>query len=196
MAEHTDDALDLLESEDRELRRLFAEIQESRGRSVDDRARYGDLAKEIIRHLANREAALVDVQQVLDDASDMSQVSTKLAEGVSDRRTLIDQLEKMSRGVQGINLNTGQDFDAVLRQVIDVVSSDIELDTTDLIPTVAEWLSRSGREKELHSAEHIVKHAPTNLSPKGPRWYERAPFVSRLVTMYDHLRDFPRAVKR
>ena len=196
MTKHTGDALDLLESEDRELQGLFSEIQESRGDSVNDRARYGDLAKEIIRHLANREAALVDLQQVVLNASDMSQISARLAEGISDRRCLIDQLEKMSRGVQGINLNTGQDFDAALRRVIDVVSSDIDFDATDLIPTAAEWLSRSGREDELHSAEHVVKHSPTNLSPKGPRWYERAPLVSRLVTIYDHLRDFPRAVKR
>jgi hypothetical protein len=196
MTKPTGDALDLLESEDGELQRLFSEIQESRGGSVDDRARYGDLAKEIIRHLANREAALADLQEVIDDASDVSQLSARLAEGVSDRRQLIDQLERMSRGVQGINLNTGQDFDGALQQIIDVVSSDIESDVTDLIPTAAEWLSRSGREDELSSAEHLVKHAPTNLSPKGPRWYERVRFVSRLVTIYDHLRDFPRAVKR
>ena len=149
MTKPTGDALDLLESEDGELQRLFSEIQESRGGSVDDRARYGDLAKEIIRHLANREAALADLQQVIDDASDMSQLSARLAEGVSDRRELIDQLERMSRGVQGINLNTGQDFDGALQQIIDVVSSDIEFDVTDLIPTAAEWLSRSGREDEL-----------------------------------------------
>ena len=36
------------------------------------------------------------------------------------------------------------------------------------------------------------KHAPTNLELSGPRWIERAPVLSRLLTIYDHLRDFPR----
>jgi hypothetical protein len=190
------DALDLLEQEDYELQRLFSEIQASRGGSVEDRARYGDLAKEIVRHLANREAPLLDVQRVIEDAPEFERLTEKLTNGVSDRRRLIDELEKMPRGVQGINLNTGQDFDGTLQNVISVVSTDIEIDLTDVVPTAAEWLSRTGQEKELSSADHIVKHAPTNLSPKGPRWYERAPVVSRLVTIYDHLRDFPRAVKK
>jgi hypothetical protein len=40
---------------------------------------------------------------------------------------------------------------------------------------------------------HSIRHAPTSLSPEGPRWYERAPVISRLLTIYDRLRDFPRA---
>ena len=189
------DALDLLESEDRELREFFAEIQTARGGSVDDRALYGDLAKELIRHLATREAALVEVQRVVSDAPELHHLAVHMEDGMSTRRRLISQIEKMSRGVQGINLNKGQDFDGPLQELIGIVSSDIQRDLSDTVPTVAEWLSRTDRENELSSADHVVKHAPTNLSPKGPQWYERAPFVSRLITIYDHLRDFPRAVR-
>jgi hypothetical protein len=29
-----------------------------------------------------------------------------------------------------------------------------------------------------------------NLNPDGPRWWERAPIISRAITLYDRLRDF------
>ena len=54
-------ALDLLEGEDVELRRLFRALRLRRGSSVEERAEYGGLAKETIRRLATREAGLVDV---------------------------------------------------------------------------------------------------------------------------------------
>jgi hypothetical protein len=101
----------------------------------------------------------------------------------------------MSRGVQGINLNAGQDFDGTVQDLVDIVRADIDTDLADLVPAVADWLSRTRSEGQLESADYVVKHAPTSLSPKGPRWYERAPVVSRLITIYDHLRDFPRAVR-
>jgi hypothetical protein len=46
---------------------------------------------------------------------------------------------------------------------------------------------------DMKSAGHVRRHAPINLDPHGPRWWERAPVISRLMTVYDHLRDFPRS---
>jgi hypothetical protein len=186
----SDDALDLLEHEDVELRRLFAAIEESRADTVGGRATYGDLAKDVIQHLATREAALVEVARKIEDQFDG--VAPSLDADSSTRRELLDRLEKMSRGVQGINLNTGQDFDGVLQRVIDTVGSEIETDLIDAIPAVRGWLSKSD-EDPLKSADYVVRHAPTSLSPQGSRWYERAPVISRLLTIYDRLRDFPRA---
>jgi hypothetical protein len=63
------------------------------------------------------------------------------------------------------------------------------------VPAVRSWLTKSGDQDPLKSADHIVRHAPTSLSPQGPRWYERAPIISRVLTIYDRLRDFPAASK-
>jgi hypothetical protein len=189
-ANRSDDALNLLEREDVELRRLFAAIEEARADTVGGRATYGDLAKDIIQHLATREAALVEVAQKIDDVDELAGV---LDGDPSTRRELLDHLEKMSRGVQGINLNTGQDFDGVLQRIIDTVDPEIERDLNVAVPAVRRWLSKSAEEDPLRSADYVIRHAPTSLSPEGSRWYERAPVISRLLTIYDRLRDFPRA---
>jgi hypothetical protein len=186
-------AVDLLEEEDRRLRRLFTELRNVRGGSVDERAVYGDLAKEIIRHMATREAAVAEVAPVVSDEPDLQAVAARLEHAMPQRRSLIDRVEKMSRGVQGINLNQGQDFDAELLSAIQVVGTEIEWELDDALPAIRGSIAGTDREAELKSAGHVVRHAPTNLAPGGPRWRERAPVVSRLIALYDHLRDFPRA---
>jgi hypothetical protein len=191
----SDDALDLLEGEDLELRRLFVAIEEARGDTVRGRAIYGDLAKDAIQHLATREAATVEVARKIAGVDELSSVAAALDVDSSSRRELLDRLEKMSRGVQGINLNTGQDFDGVLRRVIETVSPEVERDLAQTVPAVRAWLSKSDEDDPLRSADYVVRHAPTSLSPGGPRWYERAPVISRMLTIYDRLRDFPRAVR-
>jgi hypothetical protein len=157
------------------------------------RATYGDLAKDVIQHLATREAALVELARKIEEVDELAEVFPSLDADSSARRELLNRLEKMSRGVQGINLNTGQDFDGVLQRVINTISPEIERDLTVVVPAVRAWVSKSAVEDPLQSADYIVRHAPTSLSLKGPRWYERAPVVSRLLTIYNRLRDFPRA---
>jgi hypothetical protein len=39
----------------------------------------------------------------------------------------------------------------------------------------------------LRSARYVQLHAPTKLGPSGPCWFEQAPVVSRLVTLWGHL---------
>jgi hypothetical protein len=194
-AKEGDDALDLLEREDVELGRLFTAIEEARADTVRGRAVYGDLAKDMIQHLATREAALVEVTRAVAEVPGLASTAAALGADPSSRRQLLDRLEKMSRGVQGINLNTGQDFDGVLQELIDAVTPDIERDLANTVPAVRSWLSKSEGEDPLKSADYVVRHAPTSLSPEGPRWYERAPVISRLLTIYDRLRDFPRAAR-
>ncbi len=123
-------------------------------------------------------------------------VTARIQESMRAHRPLVDRLERMSRGVQGINLNVGQDFDEVLQELTQVVGTEIEWELSVGLPEIKGSLTRSDREEEPKSAGHLLRHAPTNLDPAGPRWWERVPLISRLITLYDHLRDFPwRAVR-
>ena len=194
-AKKDEDALDLLEREDVALRRLFSQVEEARGDTVLGRAGYGDAAKEIVQHLATREAALVEVARKIAHVPELGGAVVALDADSSTRRELLDRLEKMSRGVQGINLNTGQDFDGVLQQVIETIGPEIDRDLARSVPDVRSWLTKSGDQDPLKSADHVVRHAPTSLNPQGPRWYERAPIISRVLTIYDRLRDYPAATK-
>lgn len=190
------DALELLESEDLELRELFTELRQRRGSSVEDRAEYGGIAKEIVRHVAVREAALVDVAEVAADDPGLSELASRIEHGRTTSRPHIDRVEKMSRGVQGMNLRVGQDFDAEMEELVQLVGTEIEWDLSEAIPELRASLRRSNRAGELKSARHLRKHAPTKLDPHGPRWWERAPVISRFLTVYDHLRDFPKSSRR
>jgi hypothetical protein len=185
-----------LETEDVELRSLFAQLQANRGSSVEERATYGDVAKEIIRHLATREAALVDVTSVASTDSSLQGTSSRFESGMHEHRPLIDSVEKMSRGVQGINLRVGQDFEGDMDDLIEVIGAEIERELATALPELKDALRATDREDELKTAAHLVVHAPTNLHPDGPRWWERAPVISRLVAVYDRLRDFPRGSNR
>lgn len=187
------DAVELLEAEDLELRDLFADLRHHRGTSVEDRAAYGDVAKEIVRHVATREATLVELSKVAAQDLELRELAERIDEATPVRRPHIDRVEKMSRGVQGINLRTGQDFDTEMEALIQVVGTEIEWELDELLPAVRGALRRADTDVDLKSADHIRRHAPTNLDPNGPRWWERAPVVSRLITVYDHLRDFPRS---
>ena len=189
-------ALELLEAEDLELRELFTELRQRRGSSVEDRAEYGDIAKEIVRQVAIREAALIDVAEVASDDLGLCDLASMIERGHTMSRPHIDRVEKMSRGVQGINLRTGQDFDTEMEELIQVVGTEIEWDLGEAIPELRASFEGSDSEDGLKSAGHLRRHAPTNLDPNGPRWRERAPVISRLITVYDHLRDFPRSSRR
>jgi hypothetical protein len=99
----------------------------------------------------------------------------------------------MSRGVQGINLNVGQDFDSEMQELERIVGTEIEWELGEAIPQILHAVGdEPGVDDQMKSAHYLQKHAPTNLEPSGPRWIERAPVISRLLTIYDHLRDFPR----
>ena len=189
-------ALELLESEDIELRELFSELRQRRGPSVEDRAAYGDIAKKIVRHVAVREAALIDVAEVASGNPQLGELASRIESGRKASRLHIDRVEKMSRGVQGMNLRTGQDFDPAVEDLIQTVGTEIEWDLDEAIPELQASLQRDHREGELKRAKHLRRHAPTNLDPQGPRWRERAPVISRFLTIYDHLRDFPRASRQ
>jgi hypothetical protein len=108
------------------------------------------------------------------------------------RREALDRLEHMSRGVPIMSLNHGQDFDGKLRDLEDLLRPDLTFDLESALPAIRQAQDH-GEAAEFHSAHYVERHAPTSLSPEGPKWYERAPVISWAVTMYDHLRDYPRS---
>jgi hypothetical protein len=188
-------ALDLLEREDRELRSMFVLVMVNQGPSVDERAEYGNLAKTVVRKVATREAALVDVQGVVADVPELGGLADQLAQHTQARRQVFDRVEKMSRGVQGISLNMGQDFDSEFTQLMQIVGSEIEWDLDEAIPAVRSALERHDRIGDLSTAGSVARRAPTNLNPHGPRWYERSRLTAPIIAFYDRLRDYPKAVR-
>ncbi|HEY3842795.1 MAG TPA: hypothetical protein VGL48_06045 [Acidimicrobiales bacterium] len=186
-------SLDVLEREDIELEKLFGQLNANRHVTVEERAEYGDMAKTLVRRVATRESALVDVTGALANIPALRAMSERLRRATHDRREAIDRVEKMSRGVQGINLNAGQDFDVELGVLMRIVGSEIEWELGQAIPTMKRALAESEDTASFKSERHVTQHAPTNLDPSGPRWLEQAPIISRLITLYDHLRDFPKA---
>ena len=191
-------SLDVLLREDQVLKNLFQRVSASRGSSVEDRYDYGNAAKQIIRHLATRQASLMNVGHAISAFPALRPTATRMIERGTERRRLIDELGDMSRAIQSPYLNQGQDFDTPLIALIEAVSTEIDWELTVAIPFIEHSLTASERISLFDSARYIERHAPTTLSTSGPRWYEHAPVFSRLVTLFDHLRDHPRAdrVKR
>lgn len=161
-------ALDLLESEDLELRRLFTQLRLKRGPSVEERAEYGELAKQTIRRLATREAALVEVAREAADPN-RREITDRLEFAMHERRPSLDRIEKMSRGVQGINLRVGQDFEGAMVDLMQIVGTEIEWELSEGVPALEGALRRADRERELHSAERVAQHAPTTVDPERRR---------------------------
>ncbi|MGH9082724.1 MAG: hypothetical protein ACRDWN_05205 [Acidimicrobiales bacterium] len=192
-AEKERTALDLLEDEDHRILELAAELEASRGQSVESRADYGNFAKLLVRHFAAREAAVVDVVEGLAGIEEVDDVRRRLLDGDGERRQQMNEVERMSRGIQGMYLNTGRDFDGELEDLMELLRPQISWELAEGIVAVRHRLGQERCRALFHSARHVARHAPTHVSPGGPRWYERAPVISRLLAAVQHLRDFPRA---
>ena len=103
---------------------------------MEERAHYAEIAKETIRHLATREAALVGASSVASDDPGLQEFSSRIEDGMRQHRPYIDRVEKMSRGVQGIDLRVGQDFDGEMEQLMQVVGTEIEWELDVALPDV------------------------------------------------------------
>ncbi|MGB8197525.1 MAG: SDR family oxidoreductase [Acidimicrobiales bacterium] len=187
-----ENSLDVLEDEDLRLLDLFRGLAVSRGSSVEERYEYGNLAKEILRHLAIRQSSLVNVGMVISSVPELRPIASRMIDRATERRQAIVEANKMARAVQPVALNEGQDFDAVLETLISAVTTEIEWELASAISTIRSAIPERAR-RRLRSAHYVRHHAPAYLSDKGPRWVEHAPVVSRLLTMYGHMQDFPRA---
>jgi hypothetical protein len=129
-------ALDLLESEDLQLRTLFTRLQQSQGESVEERATYGDLAEEIIRHVAIRESAVAEVVRSLGDQPQLESISKSLERRMRIRRPVISEVEMKSRGVKGLQRHTGQDLHDPLNELVQEVGPEIEWELDEVVPAM------------------------------------------------------------
>jgi short-subunit dehydrogenase len=186
-------SLDVLENEDTLLLQLFEGVALSRGSSVEERYSYGNLAKEIIRHLAIHQSSLVNVATAISSEPDLREIASRMVTRATERRSLIDEVTKMARAVQPVALHEGQDFDEVFERLIAAVRPEIAWELAEALPAIRASIPDHEADQRFRSANYVRRHAPTYLSTKGPRWYEQAPIVSRALTIYEHLNDFPRA---
>jgi hypothetical protein len=184
-------SLDVLQREDLSLQDLFEGMTRTSESTVDTRYDYGNSAKQIIRHVATRQASLMDVGTVTSRVPALQAIGSRMLEGGNACRGIFDQVGDMSRGIQGINLNQGQDFDGALTTLVEAVTLEIDWELSEAIPLIRRSLPQDDGVPRLKSARYVERHAPTKVHPSGPRWFEYSPLVSRIITVYDHLRDHP-----
>ncbi|MGH9045660.1 MAG: hypothetical protein ACRDVP_12715 [Acidimicrobiales bacterium] len=186
-------SLDLLEVVDKQVLSTFGSIRDNSGQGVEPRARRGDLVKRLIREIATRESAVIDICGAISSFEPLGHLAAQMTGTTAVRRRHIDRVEKMSRGIRGLYLNQGQDFRGALEELEDTMTKEILWDLDTGIPGIRSLVSAQDQSKMFSSGDHVVRHAPTNLHPERPRWREHARVVSRALTIVDHLRDFPSA---
>lgn len=186
-------SLDVLEQENLILRQWITELESHHGSSVEERYTYGGLVKSIIRHISVRQSSLMDVGFSIRDRSELRLVADRMLDRAIGRREQIDTIGKMSRNVQGISLNIGQDFEGALAPLLREISEEIEWELAEAIPLIRRSVASMATPCPFRSARYVKRHARMKLSSSGRRWVEYAPVISRLLTMYDRLKDHPRA---
>lgn len=186
-------SLDVLDNEDHAIRQGIALLKQHRGTSVEDRYEYGRLVKSLTRQIAVRQSSLMDVGFSIHEMPDLRLVSDRMLDRAIARREQIDKVGKMSRGVQGINLNTGQDFVGEFAPLLDEIGEEIEWELAEAIPLIRRSQATAPGRNPFRSARYVKRHARMKLSPSGRRWREYAPFISRFLTMLDRFQDHPRA---
>jgi hypothetical protein len=184
------DVLDLLRYEDHAVRQVLHEFESSADDSPQGRLQHGHAGKLLVEHLAIREAAKEQLADSLALVPETSDIARALMAGEDSRREALAQLDEMARGIQAINLNQGQDFDAEVRTVSDLLMQEITEELTKTIPALETQLSAQVR-KKFPRAKYVRKHAPTHPNPGGRQWHERFGPMVRLHALFDFFRGFP-----
>jgi|GEM_PF-6628743 len=184
----TVDSLDLLVAE-KALLSLAFELWDAE--TTGDPTRRGMEAKFIIRHLAIREAARVDVVRALSSLDHPDGFAALIN---SDRRPMRDALfeaTRMTGGTSAAQLNVGQPFRQAMQHARTVFESDSEDGFTSICDD-----ARAEQGLKLHSATYIRRRAPARLNPSGPRWYERIGLIRVFHARYDFWRRSPTLQRR
>ncbi len=164
-------------------------IDTHRGSSVDDRAEYGKLAKLLLRRAAVHEAAIADVLGAVSDMPQVDGIVEKVEAEAAARRELLDSMERKSRGVQGINLNQGSDFDVDLVAYDAVVRGQVPWERDVALPALRNVVR--GCEGRLHDEAYIVRHSPLRFG-ENRRWHgSPRSLAAWFLTASSHLGDFP-----
>jgi hypothetical protein len=184
-------ALDQLEYEDLAIAHILDEFDTQR-----DRLRHGMLGRLFVDHLAVRQAARETVAAALARLPTASDLGERLVIGMHERRRELASLDELTRGVQPMNLNQGQDFDGAMAPIAQAVRDEIETDVHDVIPAVRTRVPADQLHDVLPSARHVRRHAPSHPHASGRRLHERFAPLVRLHALYDRLRDMPRITQR
>ena len=187
MPEHARrDALDQLEYEDNALRELLAVMADP---SLD-RMQHGMAGKLFVEHLAVRESAREAVADGLEKVPALAPLAGEIRSSTTRRREELRHLDEMARGVQPVNLNQSQDFDAAVERVREPLLEEITAELDHVVPAV-QRLPAHRRRRVMRSARYIRRHSPTHPGAHGRRWYDRVGPLARLHALYDALRGFP-----
>ncbi|MGH9081009.1 MAG: hypothetical protein ACRDYE_13240 [Acidimicrobiales bacterium] len=191
---NSDDAIDLLEEEDVALLALFAQFDETSGQGVVNQSRHGDLGKQLVRRMAVREAAKMDIVRVIKHAGEMGSLGAKLTgDDPKGRRSGINEIDRMTRHVRAIDIDRAQDFDGAVSRLRAIVAPEIEWELSEGMDALRVELAPSQR-ASLHRSHYLRRRAPTKLHRDGSRWYERSWLVGWLVTKWNHAEDRPRPI--
>jgi uncharacterized membrane protein len=183
-------AVDLLAREDAALAGLLAKMHEMSLGSVDARSEFGDLAKAMIRHAAAREAAVEDMTLALANCAPMAAVVERMDADLAAEHPALAELESLARGVTGMNLNLGQDFNGPLEQFEELIARQISWEMNEALPMIRTLLAEHPELGErLHSHRYLLRHAHAHPEPEIASWYERPALVGRLLNTVSRLRD-------
>ena len=177
------DALDQLLYEDRAILEILDRFEDGEA----DPLVHGDAGKLLVEHMAVREAAKEHVATALEGVPGEQDTSAALRGDEERRRDLLRRLDEMARGLRGVNLNQGQDFDGTAQRAAALLRSEIDAELRSGIPRLRERLGPA--RSDLPSARFVRRHAPTH--PRSRDSYRRAGPLVRLHAVYDFLRSFP-----
>jgi hypothetical protein len=180
------DAIDLLDYEDRAVSELLAASSDA----ALDRSQHGEVVKLLVEHLAVRQVAREELADVVAGVPALAALERRMRAGVPERRAELRELDELTRGVEPINVNQGQDTDAVVARLRPALEEEIRYDLEELVPALRRQLSDRQR-AQLPTARYIRRHAPTHPGPHRRRWYDRVGPLLRLHAVYDYLRGFP-----
>ena len=196
-----DSSLEVLKQEDLNLRHLFERIgqltdpcfkiigYDDQATEVLRRYEYATLAKEILLCLAVRQSAAMDVAKAISAKPELAPTATKIVERGTVCRPIIRELRRMRRSGNPMSLALNTQFEDALRGLLEVSSITIEWELREAIPHIVGSLETDGGVIPFRKAGYVRRHAPRRLCLSGPKWYESAPVVSRLLMLLHRISD-------
>lgn len=184
------DVIDLLAEEDAAIEQLFDAFfsQEAApdpvrrgaiGLELRDRIAVQDAAKQELVHATLRDLGLDDLAEKIDGRA-------------RERRRLLVRLDEMSRGVSARDVHIGQadEFDETITDLRNVMMDDLELERSEVIPTLRARLSPAELDRLTARVDKVRKRAPTHPKADTPLEHEGNPVTKRIRATIDHMRDY------
>ena len=184
------DVIDLLADEDAAIEVLFDRFfseeaardpvrRGSIGIELRDRIALQDAAKQELVHASLRDLGLDDLAEKIDHRA-------------RERRRLLVKLDDMSRGVSARDVHVGQavEFDETVTDLRNVVMDDLQLERSEVIPTLRARLSPEELGQLASRMDKVRKRARTHPKADTPLEHEGNPITKRITATVDHLRDY------